>query len=461
LKSPSFSTNDNSRRAILSWTERLGYGLGDAGFNFYWALIGGYLAAFYTDTLGLSAAVAAAVIFWAKVVDAFTDPIMGAIADRTKTKWGKFRPYLVWGSIPMAFAGVLAFTVPDLSIQQRAIWAFITYSLMMLCYTILSTPYSSLSGVLTGNVKERNLLVSVRFIFAFGASALIGKFTPELINVLGAADEELGWQLTVALYGTIATVIFFITFLTTKERVAPSPEQKSNPLQDIKELLTNRAWIILFALALILMITVTLRAGSAFYYFKYYVGREDLVGDYLFWQAIAMLAGCLVSPFLMNAFDKKKLLLVLLIVMSVLSIGFYFVSKESIVLMFVLNILISMASGPMSPLTWSMYADAADYNEWKTGNRATAMTFSAATFSQKLGSAIGSAAMLGLLSYLGYQANSAQNDASLEGINFLQTALPGFFVVIAVIVVLFYNLSNDKLEQIEHDLDQRSLQHNT
>jgi len=174
-----------------------------------------------------------------------------------------------------------------------------------------------------------------------------------------------------------------------------------------------------------------------------------------------MLAGCLVSPFLMNAFDKKKLLLVLLIVMSVLSIGFYFVSKESIVLMFVLNILISMASGPMSPLTWSMYADAADYNEWKTGNRATAMTFSAATFSQKLGSAIGSAAMLGLLSYLGYKANSAQNDASLEGINFLQTALPGFFVVIAVIVVLFYNLSNDKLEQIEHDLDQRSLQHNT
>ena len=450
--------NDNSRLAKLSWKERLGYGVGDAGFNFYWALIGSFLAAFYTDTLGLSASVAAGVIFWAKIVDAFTDPVMGAIADRTNTRWGKFRPYLVWGAIPMGISAILAFTTPDLSPQGKAVWAFATYCAMMLCYTILSTPYSSLSGVLTGNVRERNLLVSVRFIFAFLASALIGKFTPDLISKLGEADAELGWQLSVALYGTIATLIFLITFFTTKERVSPPPNQKTDPLQDIKELLLNRAWIILFILALILMITFTLRAGSAFYYFKYYVGQESLWGDYLFWQSIAYLVGCLATPFLMSMFDKRKLLIVLMSIVAALSFLFFFIPKDMIWAMFTLNILISLALGPKSPLTWSMYADAADYNEWRTGNRATAMTFSAATFSQKLGSAAGSAAMLGLLSFLGYQANEAQSGASLEGINFLQTALPGIFALIAAVVVTFYNLSNAKLEQIQTDLAERAAQ---
>jgi len=455
MNSKNSSSSSDDRLATLSWKERLGYGVGDAGFNFYWALIGTYLAAFYTDTLGLSAAVAAGVIFWAKTVDAFTDPIMGAIADRTKTKYGKFRPYLIWGSIPMAISAVLAFTTPDISVEQKAIWAFVTYCLMMMCYTILSTPYSSLSGVITGNVQERNLLVSIRFIFAFGASALIGKFTPDLIELLGKSDTETGWQLMAAVYGTLATIIFFITFKLTKERVEPPVQQKTNPVQDIAELLKNRAWIVLFALALILMITITMRGGSSFYYFKYYVGREDLIGDYVFWQFIAYLAGCFATPFLMRVFDKRKLLLGLMAIVSALSILYYFVPKDMIWAMFTLNILISLALGPKSPVTWSMYADAADFNEWKTGNRATAMTFSAATFAQKLGSAAGSAAMLGLLAYLGYEANQAQSGASLDGINFLQTAAPGIFAGIAVIVVLFYNLSNSKLEQIQTELAAR------
>lgn len=446
------AAHNTQRLAKLSWKEKIGYGVGDAGFNFYWALIGSYLAAFYTDTLGLSAKTAAAVIFWAKIVDAFTDPIMGAVADRTNTRWGKFRPYLIWGSIPMAISAVLAFTTPDLNIEQRAIWAFLTYCLMMTCYTVLSTPYSSLSGVLTGNVQERNLLVSVRFIFAFLASALIGKFTPDLIAKLGESNTELGWQLSVALYASIATVIFIIAFKTTQERVAPPPHQKTSPTNDIKELLSNRPWLILFALALILMITFTLRAGSAFYYFKYYINREELLGNYLFWQAMAYLTGCLMTPFLMRLFDKRKLLTTLMVIVSALSFTFYFVPKEQIWLIFTLNILISLALGPKSPLTWSMYADTADYNEWKTGNRATAMTFSAATFSQKLGSAAGSAAMLLLLAYLGYEANAVQSSASQLGINFLQTALPGIFALIAAFALIFYKLSNNKLIQIQTEL---------
>lgn len=446
----------NGRLAKLSWTERLSYGAGDAGFNFYWALIGSYLAAFYTDTLGLSAAVAAGVIFWAKIIDAFTDPVMGAVADRTNTRWGKFRPYLLWGSIPMAISVVLAFTTPDVTVEIKAVWAFVTYCLMMLCYTILSTPYSSLSGVMTGNVQERNLLISIRFIFAFGASALIGKFTPDLISALGKSDVELGWQLMAAVYGGLATIMFLITFLFTKERVSPPRHQKTNPIQDIKELLKNQAWIVLFILAVLLMVTITMRGGSSFYYLKYYVGREDLIGDYLFWQFIAYLAGCFMTPILMRMFDKRKLLIGLMSIVGVLSCSYYLIPKDMIWAMFTLNILISLALGPKSPVTWSMYADAADYNEWKTGNRATAMTFSAATFAQKLGGAAGSASMLGVLAYLGYQANEAQSGASMDGINFLQTAAPGIFALIAVVVVLFYNLSNEKLEQIQTDLAERN-----
>jgi len=448
--------NNNDRLAKLSWAERLGYGAGDAGFNFYWALIGGYLAAFYTDTLGLTAATAGAVILASKLIDACTDPVMGALADRTNTRFGKFRPYLIFGSLPMAIAGVLAFTTPDLSDFGKIVWAFVTYSLMMMCYTVLSTPYSSLSGVVTGNIQERNLLISIRFIFAYGAGALIGLLTPPLIAALGESDEKLGWQLTVGLYGVIAAIIFFITFKTTKERVAPPAKQKSKPLHDIQDLLKNRPWVVLFFLAMILMITFTLRGGSTHYYFKYYVGREGLIGPYLFWQSIALGAGCFMTPILTRLFDKRALLIGLMAIVSILSTLYYFVPKDMIWAMFALNILISLALGPKAPLTWSMYADTADYNEWSTGRRATAMTFSAATFAQKLGSAAGSFAMLGLLGYLGYQANEAQSGASLEGINFLQTALPGVFAGIAAIVVVFYNLTNKQLDQIQTELAERN-----
>ena len=444
--------NKNNRLAKLSWGERLGYGVGDAGFNFYWALIGGYLAAFYTDTLGLTAATAASVILISKIIDAFTDPVMGAVADRTETRFGKFRPYLIYASIPMGIAAMLAFTTPDLSYTGKTIWAFSTYTIMMIFYTILSTPYSSLSGVITGDIQERNLLVSIRFIFAFGASAQIGFFTPKLIALLGESDPQLGWQMTVGLYGIIAAIIFYITFITTKERVQPPATQKSSPLNDIKDLLKSRPWLILFVLALVLMITFTLRAGSTFYYFKYYVEQESLIGPYLFCQSIALGAGCFLTPFLTKLFDKRKLLIALMMIVCLLSVIYFFIPKDMIWAMFTLNILISLALGPKSPLTWSMYADTADYNEWKTGRRATAMTFSAATFAQKLGSAGGSFAMLALLAFLGYEANEAQSNASLGGINFLHTALPGIFAGVAAVVVIFYNLDNKKLNQIQTDL---------
>jgi GPH family glycoside/pentoside/hexuronide:cation symporter len=447
--------NDNGRMAVLSWREKLSFGVGDLGFNFYWTTIASFLAAFYTDVFGISAAAAGTMLFVTRIGDALTDPVMGAIADRTRSRWGKFRPYLLFAGLPMAAAGVLTFTTPDLGSTGKLIWAYATYSVMMLLYTVLSTPYSALSGVMTARSQERTTLISIRFLFAFTGGALINKYTLPLVAYFGAGDDTRGWQLTMVLYGLLAAVIFIITFANTKERITPPAEQKSNPWQDIRDLLNNRPWLILFALAMIIMMTFTMRAGSSYYYFYYYVERPELLPDYLLWQMIAYAAGAALAPVLTRFMDKARLLMLLMAIVGTLSITFYFVPKDMIWAMFTLNILISLALGPKSPLTWSMYADTADYNEWKHGRRATAMTFSAATFAQKLGGSLGSAGMLWILAAIGYAAKQAQSGASQTGIALLQTVIPGVFALIAVGVTSFYNLTGKQLEKIQQELKNR------
>jgi len=447
--------SSRERQVQLAWREKLGFGAGDLGFNLYWTTIASFLAAFYTDVFGISAAAAGTMLFTTKIVDAFTDPIMGGIADRTNTRFGRFRPYLLFAGIPMAGAAVLTFTTPDLSEGGKLIWAYATYTIMMVFYTVLSTPYSALSGVMTANSQERTTLISVRFFFAFTGGALVNKFTFPLVEYFGGGNDVLGWQLTMLLYGVIASIIFVITFATTKERISPPAAQQSSASQDIRDLMRNRPWLILFVLAMVIMMTITMRAGSAYYYFKYYVERPDLLPNYLFWQMAAYAVGALLAPVLTRYIDKAKLLIILMGIVGILSISFYFVPKDMIWAMFTLNILISLALGPKSPLTWSMYADTADYNEWKNGRRATAMTFSAATFSQKLGGSLGSAGMLWVLAAIGYVANEAQSGASQNGIALLQTVVPGLFALIAMTVASFYTLSQSQLLTIQEDLEKR------
>jgi GPH family glycoside/pentoside/hexuronide:cation symporter len=445
----------NDRLARLGWGEKLGFGFGDFGFNLYWTTAASFLAAFYTDVFGISAAAAGTMVFVTRIVDAITDPVMGAVADRTESRFGKFRPYLLVGGIPLAAAGVLTFTTPDLDDVGKLIWAYATYSFLMLAYTVVSMPYSALSGVMTARSQERTTLISLRFLFAFTGGALVNKFTLPLVESLGNGDAARGWQLTMVLYGALAMVIFCVTFATTRERIAPPQKEPTRPLEDIRDLLRNRPWLILFALAMIIMMTFTMRAGSAYYYFYYYVGRPDLLPDYLFWQMVAYAGGALLAPVMTRFVDKAKLLMLLMGVVGALSFLFYFVPKDMIWAIFTLNILISLSLGPKSPLTWSMYADTADYNEWKNGRRATAMTFAAASFAQKLGGSLGSAGMLWVLAAIGYVANQAQTGASQTGIALLQTALPGVFALIAVVVIRFYDLTGGQLEKIQQDLLRR------
>jgi glycoside/pentoside/hexuronide:cation symporter, GPH family len=447
---------NNLRQAQLKWSEKLGYGFGDLGFNLYWTTIASFLAAFYTDVFSISAAAAGTMLFVTKIVDAFTDPVMGAVADRTRTRFGKFRPYLVFAGVPMAAAAVLTFTTPDLDQPGKLIWAYGTYTMMMVLYTILSTPYSALSGVMTASSQERTTLISVRFVFAFTGGALVNKFTLPLVEILGSGDANRGWQTTMLLYGVCAALIFAVTFFSTRERIEPPALQTTSPLADIRDLLGNQPWLILFALAMIIMMTITMRAGSSYYYFTYYVERPDLLPNYLLFQMVAYGVGAVFAPLMTRFMDKAKLLMLLMGIVGVLSIAFFFIPKDMIWAMFTLNVLISLALGPKSPLTWSMYADTADYNEWKNGRRATAMTFSAATFAQKLGGSLGSAGMLWVLAAIGYAANQAQSGASQTGIALLQTVFPGIFALIAMVVAGFYKLTGPELATIQSDLEDRT-----
>jgi len=444
-----------NRLARLGWPEKLGFGFGDFGFNLYWTTIASFLAAFYTDVFGISAAAAGTMVFVTRIVDAVTDPLMGALADRTQTRWGKFRPYLLFAGLPLAATGVLTFTTPDLAAGGKLVWAYLTYSALMLSYTVVSMPYSALSGVMTARSQERTTLISARFLFAFTGGALVNKYTLSLVAWLGAGDDVRGWQLTMLLYGVAAVLIFWVTFASTRERITPPTGQNTRPLDDIRDLLGNKPWIILFALAMIIMMTFTMRAGSAYYYFHYYIERPELLPDYLFWQLIAYACGALLAPVMTRYMDKAKLLMLLMSLVGALSLLFFFVPKDMLWAIFTLNILISLALGPKSPLTWSMYADTADYNEWRNGRRATAMTFSAASFAQKLGGSLGSAGMLWLLGALGYAANQAQSGASQTGITLLQTAIPGAFALIAVVVLTQYDLTGRQLERIQEELQAR------
>ncbi len=533
----------DDRLAKLSWRERIGYGLGDAGFNFYWAIIGSYLVFFYTDVFGIPAAAAATMVLVTKVIDAITDPIMGGLADRTNTRWGKFRPYLIWGALPMMGAGILTMSTPNLDEDGKLLWAYGSYALLMLCYTVLNMPYNSLSAVLTGNIQERNSLNSIRFFFAYLSSILVGAATPELAEYFGDGDRysAKGWQMTMTVYAVIASCLFVVTFFTTKERVKPAvTQEKTNPLQDLKDLFTCRPWLMLFIVALVFMVTMTLRSSSAPYYFRYFVERPDLLGTYLGVQMAGLMVGAMFASTATRYLDKRKLMMLLMCIVASLSIAFTFISKpehlgvvevatdeiqldvknllsgehqpgdtyqwvhhekifwiikeqvpldqtgpviqlteakgqvisvirtradgsiqdsselpSAIIWMFTLNILISIALGFKAPITWSMYADVADFNEWKNGRRATGMTFAATTFSQKLGSAGGSFLMLSVLAIMGYQAGKMQDGASLDSIVYMQTLVPGCFAFLTALALVFYNLTDKKLEEIQQELKQR------
>ena len=444
--------SDNS---ALTIKEKVAYALGDTASNFYWRLFDVFLFYFYTDVFEIPAATVGTMMLAARLIDAFTDPAMGALADRTQTRWGKFRPYLIWGALPLFFAGVLTFTVPDLDESGKVIWAYATYILLMLAYTFINVPYGALLGVITPDSQQRTSLSSFRFIGAFSGGTVVAYFTPSLVETLGQGNDILGWQLTLVVYGLLAMGMYVMCFALCKERVQPASVQKHSPLTDLKDLTQNKPWLVLFSLALIIMLTISIRASSGTYFLKYFIGREDLISSYMTLYMVSLAIGAAITPLLTKWLDKRRLLIMLMSLVALLSFIQFFVSSEHIAVHFIIQGLIGLCLGPKSPLVFSMYADTADYSEYKHHRRSTAMIFSAAAFSQKLGGAFAGAIIGGVLGSMGYVPNMTQSPDSQAGILMLMTLIPGAFALIAAICIRFYSLSEAQLARIQQALIQR------
>lgn len=448
--------------------EKVGYGLGDAASSMFWKLFGMYLLFFYTDIYGLPAAVVGTMFLITRIWDSVFDPVVGTIADRTSSKWGKFRPYLLWMAIPFGLIGVLTFTTPDFSLTGKIIYAYVTYSLMMMVYSMINVPYASLLGVMSTDPKSRTELSSYRMIFAFMGSILSLLLVEPLVQVFSKVGSEVsltrGWQIAAVIFAIIAIGFFVLTFSWTRERVKPIKEDKNRIGDDVKDLFNNRPWWILLGAGISALIFNSIRDGAAVYYFKYYVEKTDafhigalnvslsLTTLYLVLGQAANIAGIVLVTPISSIIGKKKTYLFAMVFATVFSVMFYFLGNTSIGLMMLMQVLISMCAGSIFPLLWSMYADIADYSEWKTGRRATGLIFSSSSMSQKFGWSIGGALTGWLLAIFGFHANVVQTASALEGIRLMLSFLPAVGTVLSVLFIAIYPLSEYKMLEISHEL---------
>jgi GPH family glycoside/pentoside/hexuronide:cation symporter len=440
----------------VSFKEKVGYALGDTASNFFWKTWEFFLLIFYTDVFGLSPATAGAMFALTRIWDAVNDPLMGALADRTRTRWGRFRPWLLWMALPLGLMGVLTYTTPGWSPGAKLVYAYVTYTAMTMAYTAINIPYSALMGVMTSDPQERAKLSSVRFIGGFSGGIAVVAATPWLVATLGAGDPGRGWPLTMAVWGGLAAVLFAVCFATTRERIAPVAQQESNLGRELRGLVTNGPWMVMFLLGLVTLTSFVMRGQTTAYFFKYYVGREAATGLFLSTAMLANVAGIAVTPLAISLFGgKRRLFMALMAVSGVLTMGFYFVPRDSVPIIVGLNLVIAFVQGPNAPLIWAMYADTADYGEWKTGRRTTGLVFAAATMAQKGGGAAAGMISGLLLTTFGYVANATQTPRALEGIVLMMTVIPGALCLLAAATMLFYRLDEARMKTIEADLARR------
>ncbi len=441
----------------LSLREKIGYSVGDTASHFVWDMVGFWILIFYTDTYGISAAAAGTIMLIARFWDVASDPVMGVIADRTKTRWGKFRPYILWMALPYGILAVLTFTTPDLGGTGKVIYAGTTYLLLMTVFTAINLPYSSLGAVMTADSLERTELNSYRFVFAFVGQLIVSGTALTLAKYFGDGNDALGYQLTLVLFSVISFALFMVTFISTKERVAPPKEQKESLKEDFKNLVKNRPWVILFFVGIISFVMFALQNLSIAYYFKYYIGNEENVQLFNVIGTVALIVAIPFSKSLAKKFGKRNVFLA-----SSLLSGFFFMllylpGEKDIVTIYVINIFAKMAYAPAVPLLWTMLADTADYSEWKTGRRSTGLVFSAATFAQKAGWGIGGALAGWLLALFKFVPNVTQTAAALTGIKLMISVFPGILYMSCAIFLFFYTIDRKTSVLMQEELESRRM----
>lgn len=455
---------------MITLKEKIGYGFGDMASSMFWKLFGSYLMIFYTDVFGLPAAVVGTMFFITRIWDSITDPIVGVIADRTNTRWGKFRPYLLWLAIPFAVIGVFTFFTPGLGYTGKIVYAYITYSLMMLVYSGINVPYASLLGVMSPDPKERNTLSAYRMSFAYIGSFLALLLFMPMVNMFSEgskemADQQYEWLMGVVVIAVVCALLFYLCFLFTKERVKPIKEEQNPLKEDLKDLVQNKPWWIPLGAGIAALVFNSIRDGDTVYYFKYFVVEENfgnitllsipfvLSGLYLAIGQAANIVGVVIAAPVSNWIGKKNTYMGAMALATLLSIIFYWFDKDQLVWIFIFQILISICAGSIFPLLWSMYADCADYSELKTGNRATGLIFSSSSMSQKFGWALGSAMTGWLLAYYGFQANEVQSAESIHGIRMFLSFFPAIGTVLSVFFISLYPLSEKKIKQVTTELE--------
>ncbi|GAB2652813.1 MFS transporter [Flavihumibacter cheonanensis] len=475
----------NTTNQRLSITEKLGYSLGDLAANLVFQTLMTYLAYFYTDIYGLETQHASAIILAVGLIAAFAfNPIIGAIADRTVSRWGKFRPWILWTAIPLGVVSLLAFSTPDFSYKGKLIYAAITYTLLLLLYAANNLPYSALSGVITGDMKERNSLSSYRFVAVMFAQFFVQVFMLPIIESAGKGDKAAGIEIVMTWLAIIGTVLLLITFISTRERIVPKPEQKSSVSQDLKDLSSNRPWLLMLLLTTLVFITLAMKGGSYVYYFKNYVNSQALtefiqpilnglqsMGINFFGEdpvsagfglfnaggILFMIMGIMLSKAFADKYGKRDVFGWALFISTLFILFFYFYSPDAIGLIFGSQILHGFFYGLTIPLLWAMIADVADYSEWKTNRRATAIIFSAMMVGLKVGLSVGSALVTWILGLYQYQANSdaAQTATAVNGTKLLVSIYPSIPFFIGIALLFFYEINKSMENLIENELKQR------
>jgi len=469
----------------LSIKEKIGYSLGDLSANLVFQTLITYLAYFYTDIYGLEADDATAIIFFVGTAAAIGfNPIIGALADRTNSKWGKFRPWILWTAIPLGVTSVLAFTTPDFSYNGKVIYAVITYTLLLLLYAGSNLPYSALSGVITGDMKERNSISAYRFVAVMFAQFFVQVFMLPIIMYAGDGDKAMGIEITMTWLAVVGTILLLITFITTKERIVPTQEQSSSLLEDIKDLIKNIPWVIMLTVTTLLFITLSMKGGAYVYYFENYVSKNSLsdfispILDFLsnigidffgndpvsagfgLFNAggiIFMIIGIGLSKMLADQYGKRNVFGFFLFISTLFILVFYMLSPESIGLIFGAQIFHGFFYGITIPLLWAMIADVADYSEWKNNRRATAIIFSAMMVGLKLGLSIGGALVAQILGNYGYEPNIAleQTESAILGTKMLVSIYPSIPFLLATGLLFFYVIDKNLEDKIEEDLSKR------
>jgi len=455
----------------LKLKEKIGYGFGDFASSMFWKLFSVYLLFYYTDVFGITAAAAGTMFLITRIWDTALDPVIGIISDRTNTRWGKFRPYLVWMAIPFALAGILTFSSPDFGITGKLIYAYVTYTIMMMVYSAINVPYASLMGVMTSNIKERTTLATFRFVFAFAGSILVLATAEPLVSAFSKTSSgirlERGWQYSMIVYGVIAAVLFYFTFTWTRERIKPPREQKTSLKSDLVNLVKNKPWFILLGAGVSTLIFNSLRDGSAIYYFKYYFRSQEAfqlpVLDiainystlYLVLGQAANIVGVILAKPMSDKIGKKNTFLYAMVIACILSCVFFLFNENDIFLIFLFQFLISICAGSVFPLLWSMYADIADYSEWQTGRRATGLIFSSSSMSQKLGWTLGGAITGWMLALWGFEANTVQTQEAQTGIRMMLSFIPAAGALLSAAFIIFYKLSDSFMLQVSNELEER------